>query len=233
MTVAIVGGTSGIGLACARLWKKQGSKVVIFGRDEERLNSALTELGAGVDGSCVDASDSSALDEALSVVEQLETLVVSVGAGAGAGTLDQLGFDGLVNGFEQKVWPVWNAVQCGRKYLSASGALVILGAARAHQAAADGVGLAAVHGSLAAMTPSLAKAMAPIRVNLVAPGVTDTPPWKGLGEDRKQAVFEHFSKLAPLERIGQPDEVAQAVVSIASNAFVTGQVLRVDGGLSL
>lgn len=233
MAVAIIGGTSGIGLACARLWKNRDSKVAIFGRNEERLNTALAELGPGVDGSCVDAADRSALDRALATVEEMETLVVSVGAGAGAGTLDQLGFDGLVTGFEQKVWPVWNAIQCGRNHLLASGALVILGAARAHQAAADGVGLAAVHGALAAMIPSLAKAMAPVRVNLVAPGVTDTPPWNGLGEERKQEVFDHFANLAPLKRVGQPNEIAQAVISIASNTYVTGQVLRVDGGLSL
>lgn len=233
MTIAIIGGTSGIGLACARLWMNGGSKVAIFGRNDERLNAALAALGPAADGRCVDASDHVALDKALSAVEELDTLVISVGAGAGAGTMDQLGFDGLANGFEQKVWPVWNAVQCGRRHLSASGTLVILGAARAHHAAADTVGLAAVHGALAAMIPSLAKALAPIRVNLVAPGVTDTPPWNGLGDERKMAVFDHFAKLAPLERVGQPDEVAQAVVSIASNKFVTGQVLRVDGGLSL
>jgi len=156
-----------------------------------------------------------------------------VGAGAGAGTLDQLDLDRLKLGFEQKVWPVWNVIQWARANLVANGALVILGAARAHHAAADGVGLAAVHGALAAMIPSLAKAMAPARVNLIAPGVTETPPWNRLGDDRKQAVFAHIASLAPLGRVGQPDDVAQAVKSIAENPYVTGQVLRVDGGLSL
>ncbi|SHK66148.1 NAD(P)-dependent dehydrogenase, short-chain alcohol dehydrogenase family [Shimia gijangensis] len=233
MTVAIIGGTSGIGLACAHLWRERGKQVAIFGRSEERLNSALAGLGSGAMGSRVDASDPSKLDETLSRVQDLQVLVISVGAGAGAGTLDQLGFDGLKKGFEQKVLPVWNSVQCGRKHLAMSGAMVILGAARAHHAAGDGVGLAAVHGAIASMIPSLAKAMAPIRVNLVAPGVTDTPPWNGLGDEKKQAVFDHFAKQAPLERVGQPEEIAQAIVSIASNTFTTGQVLRVDGGLSL
>ena len=63
--------------------------------------------------------------------------------------------------------------------------------------------------------------------------MTDTPPWAGFGDEKKAAIFEHFSKQTLVGRVGQPNEVASAIVSIATNPYITGQTLYVDGGLTL
>ncbi|MEO1641443.1 MAG: SDR family oxidoreductase [Pseudomonadota bacterium] len=232
MTTAIIGGTSGIGLETARQLQSSGQDVAVFGRSDKKLANAFETLGGNVPSAAVDAGDYAALRAALSAVPSLDAIIVSVGAGAGNGTLDSLGVDGLQAGFAAKVWPVWNAIQCAKDLLPPEGALTIIGAARAHYAAADAVGAAAVHGSLAAMIPSLAVALAPIRVNLVAPGITDTPPWNGFG-DKKAAVFASFAEKTLLGRVGQPAEVAHAIVALTTNGYATGQVIRIDGGLGL
>ena len=94
-------------------------------------------------------------------------------------------------------------------------------------------GLAAINGALESMVPPLASELAPLRVNAVSPGVIDTPWWDATPKEVKQSYFEQSAKTAPLGRVGAPEDVAKAIVSIAENSFITGTILEVDGGLHL
>jgi NAD(P)-dependent dehydrogenase (short-subunit alcohol dehydrogenase family) len=90
--------------------------------------------------------------------------------------------------------------------------------------------VALTNGAADFLTRSLALEMAPVRVNAISPGVVDTGIWDSLGEEGKAAYFEHFRTHNPARRIGQVDDIADAVVFAMTNPFLTGVTLRVDGG---
>ena|GEM_PF-1821373 len=94
-------------------------------------------------------------------------------------------------------------------------------------------GLAAINGALDAIVPPLAVELAPLRINAVSPGVIDTPWWDRIPEDQRRTLFEGIVSTTPAGRVGRPEDVAAAIVSLATNGFITGVVLDVQGGATL
>jgi len=92
-------------------------------------------------------------------------------------------------------------------------------------------GIGAINGMLLTVAPILAVELKPLRVNVVAPGVIDTPWWDFLPDEQRQAVFAEYAGKTPVGRIGRADDVASAIGFLVSNGFMTGQVLTCDGGL--
>jgi NAD(P)-dependent dehydrogenase (short-subunit alcohol dehydrogenase family) len=229
--VVILGGTSGIGLASAKAALEQGARVLIAGRDEQRLNAALEQLGDGAEGVSVDASDRAQLESFMADAGSFEHLVLALGGGAGGGPIASLELGELRAGFDGKFWPHMSALQLALPHIQPGGSVTFVSAASASAPFAGVAGLAAINGALEAMVPALAVELAPIRVNAVSPGVIDTPWWHGLPEAERAAVFAQYGSAAPVGRVGTAAEIGQAIVSVLANRFITGTVLTVDGGL--
>jgi NAD(P)-dependent dehydrogenase (short-subunit alcohol dehydrogenase family) len=225
----VVGGTSGIGLATAKLLAGRGAAVTILGRDQTKLDAALEEIGGRAKGEAVDAGDRPALDALFGRIAPVDHLVLAASGGAGAGPFGAVSAEALRRGFEAKFWVHWNAAQSALPYLAWNGSITFITAASSRLANPGTSGLAAINGALERMVPTLARELAPRRVNAVSPGVIDTAWWK----DKPAAMFETQSLRAPLARAGRAEEVADAVGFLVGNGFVTGVVLDVDGGLHL
>jgi NAD(P)-dependent dehydrogenase (short-subunit alcohol dehydrogenase family) len=114
--------------------------------------------------------------------------------------------------------------------LADDGAIVFVTAGSARAALPGTAGLAAINGALEAMVAPLAAELAPRRVNAVSPGVVDTPWWDAQGPGVREATFEAYATALPVGRIGRPDDVAAAIVALATNGYVTGSVLDCAGG---
>ena len=225
--VVILGGTSGIGLAAAKLFSARGAGVTIVGRDAEKLASALKEIGASAEGAAADAGDRAALDALFAKLPPVDHLVIAASGGKGAGPFAKLDGAELARGFQAKFWTHWNAAQAALPHVSPQGSITFVTAASSRLANPGTSGLAAINGAIERMTPTLARELAPLRVNAVSPGVIDTPWWA----DKPAGMFETASRKAPLARAGRADEVADAIVFLAGYRFITGSVLDVDGGL--
>ena len=88
----------------------------------------------------------------------------------------------------------------------------------------------AINAALEALARGLALELAPVRVNAVSPGLIETPLWSGLPEDKRVAMFKGAAERLPARRVGQPEDIARAVLFLATTPFATGSTVRVDGG---
>lgn len=225
----VIGGTSGIGLATAALLVNQEKAVTIVGRDQAKLDAAIDQLGQFTKGVIADAADRAALDVLFAKLAPIDHLVIAASGGAGAGPFESLHLDDLRHGFEAKFWVQLNVAQAALPSVAPNGSITFVTAASSRFANPGTAGLAAINGAIERMVATLARELAPLRVNAVSPGVTDTPWWA----DKPAALFDQESRKAPLGRAGRPEEVADAVLFLIGNQFITGVVLDVDGGLHL
>jgi NAD(P)-dependent dehydrogenase (short-subunit alcohol dehydrogenase family) len=227
--IVIVGGTSGIGLATAKLFVARRARVTIVGRDKEKLSAALPFLGSFGAGEAFDASDRMALDVFFNRIAPIDHLILAASAGSGAGPFVKAEAGALRRGFEGKFWVHWHAAQSALPHIGEGGSITFVTAASSRKAGPGTSGLAAINGALESLARTLARELAPLRVNAVSPGVIDSPWWA----DKPAGMFEAASRSAPLARPGGVDEVAEAIAFLVGNRFVTGVVLDVDGGLHL
>lgn len=235
----ITGGSSGIGLATARLFLAEGAKVAITGRDRDKLEATRRELGEGVVALVADAADPAATERAVNeAAKKLGGLdVVFANAGIAAGT--PLGGT-TAEVFEQvlriNLTGVFFTVQAALPHLRDGGAVVLNGSVHAVLGAPGYSAYAASKAGARALTRNLASELAPrrIRANIVVPGGTRTPIWDRTAPDAaaKEALEARIGGRTPLNRFATPEEIANAVLFLASDraSMITGTELVVDGG---
>ena len=235
-SVVVLGGNSGIGLAAARAFQAEGARVAITGRNE----ATLAEL-AGASGMLAVRSDMSsvaATRAALArIAEQLgsiEVLFVNAGVGGFAAVHEVTEeFWDSVHGVNLR--GAFFALQAALPHLRDGGSIVITGSIGAVLALPGNVVYAAAKSGLRAVARILAAELLPrrIRVNVVSPGPTETEIFKrGASPAQIEAVRSTLGGAVPMKRMGEPDEVARAVLFLASEeaSFINGVDLHVDGG---
>jgi NAD(P)-dependent dehydrogenase (short-subunit alcohol dehydrogenase family) len=231
--VAVLGAGTGIGLATARLLADRGAEVTVGGRDRGRLGSAVERLGSRARAVVVDAEDVGSLRGFFAEAGPISDLVVTVTRRGGAGPVEQLVESDLLGAFAGKTVAHLHAVAAALPTLAPDGSITLVTAASAQSAMPGTVGLAAVNGALEVAVRPLAAELAPRRVNAVSPGVIETEWWDELPQQARQEAFATFAARALVRRNGQPADVAQAIVALLENGFITGVVLPCDGGLRL
>ena len=231
--IIIVGGTSGVGLATAKSLVEANAEVVVTGRDEHKLENALTELGERASGGVFDATDAAQATAFFEKTGAFNHLILSASGAAGGGNFRELDLSELRRGFDAKFWAHATTAQAGLATLDKHGSIVFVTAISARTSQPGTAGLAAINGALESMIGALASELRPIRVNAVSPGVVDTPWWNKVSAQQKQALFEQLAAQVPVGRVGQPEDIAAAIVMLLSNGFMTGTILEVDGGWRL
>jgi NAD(P)-dependent dehydrogenase (short-subunit alcohol dehydrogenase family) len=231
-TALVVGGTSGIGLATARLLAARGTEVHVVGRTAARLD-ALAGTDPALHGHRADGGDRAAVAAVLADVGTVDQLVVTLSGSEGMGAVAELDQDVLRRAFDAKFWAHLTTVQATLPHLAPDGSITLLGAISARAAMAGTAGLAAINGAVEALVKPLAVELAPIRVNAVSPGVVDTAWWSGWPEEAREQSFAQFAKVLPVGRVATAEDVAEAVVLAATNPNLTGTVLETDGGARL
>jgi NAD(P)-dependent dehydrogenase (short-subunit alcohol dehydrogenase family) len=237
----ITGGNSGIGLATAKQFVNEGAYVFITGRRDPELAAAVKEIGRNVTGAQGDVSNLGDLDRLFAQIKHEKGKLDIVFANAGAATYAPFGkiteehYDSIFNiNVKGLLFTVQKALP-----LMPDGASIVLNASIV---ASKGLPANSVYSATKAAVRSFARTWTTdlkerrIRVNAVSPGPIDTPGLNdlvasaGAGEQRLKAL----SSSVPLGRLGTPDEIAKAVVFLASDdsSYITGTELFVDGGMA-
>jgi len=231
--VLIAGGSSGVGLSTAKLLIECGAAVVINGRDRSKLDSVQKQLGTQASVTAFDAANPEDRARALAEIGNFDHLVVALSGGKGAGPFAQVTQADLRSGFEAKFWPHFSLTQESLPYLNRPGSITLVSAISARAANPGTAGLSAINSAIEGLVKPLAVELRPRRVNAVSPGVIDTPWWNWMQGDQKQSAFAKFAAATPAGRVGKPEDIAQSIVFLIGNSFMTGCVLECDGGLRL
>ncbi len=228
---AIIGGSTGIGLATAQAVAEAGGRVAITGRSRDKLDRAAATIAGDVSTHAFDGRDGDAMATFFTEIGSLDHLVLTMSAGGGMAPLTELDDDRFRAVFDNKFWPYVSAVRHAMNVLRENGSVVMVTGAAARKAVPGAAGIAATNGALMAMLGPLTLEMAPRRINAVSPGVIDTPYWESVADDRRDALFEMAAHQLPVGRVGSPEEVAEAVVFAMTNRFTTGAIIDCDGGV--
>jgi NAD(P)-dependent dehydrogenase (short-subunit alcohol dehydrogenase family) len=240
----ITGGNSGIGLATARLFIAEGADVAISGRDQQTLDEAVAELGSKARGYRADvtvAKDRKRLFAELARdFGKLDIVFANAGISGRtpAGTTDEVIFERIVH---TNLNAAFFTVNSAALLMNDNGSIIFTGSVHNHIGQPGAAAYAATKGGLVAMARSIAADLAPrkIRVNVVAPGATTTPIWKRGARAHATAaesakLTDFFSSTVPLARWGEPEDVAKAVLFLASDdsSYINAVELMVDGGMT-
>jgi NAD(P)-dependent dehydrogenase (short-subunit alcohol dehydrogenase family) len=237
----ITGGNSGIGLATAKQFVNEGAYVFITGRRDSELAAAVKEIGRNVTGIQGDVSNLDDLDRLFAQIKGEKGKLDIVFANAGVAKFGPLGkiteelYDSTFNiNVKGLLFTVQKALP-----LMPDGASIILNASIV---ASKGLPINSVYSATKAAIRSFARTWTTdlkarrIRVNAVSPGAIDTPGLSGLlgSSEIGQQRLQMISSGVPLGRLGTPDEIAKAVVFLASDdaSYITGAELFVDGGFA-
>ena len=237
----VTGGTSGIGLATAQRFVAEGAHVFITGRRQSALDAAVNAIGPQATGIRADASSLVDLDRLFAQIQKDKGRLDVLFANAGGGMLAPLGaiteehFDKT---FDTNVKGVLFTVQKALPLMPAGSAIVL----NASTTSVKGTGAFSVYSATKAAVRNFARSWSidlrerQIRVNAISPGVVPTPGYDLLGLTEEQVQGFVASQVAniPLGRVGSTDEIAKAVVFLASDdsSFITGIELFVDGGMT-
>lgn len=231
--VLVLGGSSGIGLATAQAAAAEGASVVIVSSNQQRLDEALTQLPEGSTGYKVDLGNEDQIKELFVTLGKFDHLIYSAGENIRLGKLEDVQLEEGRAYFNIRYWGALMAVKYGTPYLNEGGSISLTsGIASARPGSGWGLS-ASICAAMEGFTRAMAIELAPIRVNIVSPGVVRTNLWSGMSESERNGMYEQVGSRLPVKRVGEASDVARTFVYLMQQQFVTGQTLIVDGGTVL
>jgi NAD(P)-dependent dehydrogenase (short-subunit alcohol dehydrogenase family) len=228
-TVVVLGGSAGIGLETARLARAEGAEVVITGRNAERLESAASDVGAARTAA-FDASDPEAIERFFDEQPgQIDHVMVTAGAPS-YGPLLEMELDEAREAISEHLIQTAVVARNAVGKVRPGGALLFIGGTGGRRAGIGFWAIGAVTAAMPALVANLALELAPIRVNLIAPGFVDTPLSARLLGDDLEARRQELREKLPIGRVVGPEDVAALAVHLMTNTALTGATYDIDGG---
>jgi NAD(P)-dependent dehydrogenase (short-subunit alcohol dehydrogenase family) len=241
--IVIIGGSSGFGLATAKKAVAAGAEVVIASNAPAGLESAKAELGGKVRAFFVDVASDDSLKELFEQIGPFDHLVTSIADHLVVPNPDGTFTEGAYGpfleknaplakrAFEVKFWGQYRAAYYAAPKLREGGSITFFSGCLAGKPERGAVIMGTVNSAVEGL--GRAVELSPIRVNVVSPGLADTPLHAVWSQEKRDAVYGALAASLPAKRIGNAEDMAQAVMYLMSNRFTTGSVLHPDGGTTL
>src|SRR6476661_6097045 len=223
--VVVVGGSSGIGLSTAELAKREGADVIIASRNAARLDPIAERLNAIAIPT--DVTDDQSVANLFKRSGPVDHVVVTA-AQLRTGPFKTVAMEDVRATLEAKLWGAWRVARAAE--IRAGGSLTLVSgflSVRPRPAAAI---VGAVNGALESLGRSLALELAPVRVNVVSPGIIDTPIRAAMPEAARNEMLAKAAAALPVGRVGVGDDIARQILTFMTVGFATGSIVYLDGG---
>jgi NAD(P)-dependent dehydrogenase (short-subunit alcohol dehydrogenase family) len=226
--VLVVGGSSGVGFAVARLAAEAGARVIIATSNAQRVAAAVERL-PGAEGLVLDVRDAADVARAAKAVGALDHLVYTAGDWGAfrGGALSEMDLDQARGRLEVRFWGALRVIQAVSPGMSPDGSITVTSGLLAHRPRKGNLLATAGGGALEHLTRALAVDLAPLRVNCVCLGLIATEVVDAM---MTAEMAQGWTARQPLPRAGDPAEAAETYVHLMRATYTTGQVLHVDGG---
>ena len=231
-SLVIVGASSGIGRAIAVRASREGAITHLLGRSAERLEPVQAELASASHVHAVDMLDDTSLEAAFERIGAFDGLTLTAVADE---TKLMVPVRDMSNGTArrgmEKFWGTFNVCRAAARRIRADGAMVVTSSAGAVRPSRSGASVMnAASAAVTAFARALALEIAPVRVNIVSPGVVGSGVWNA---SEREGLERWARNELPVGRLGTPDDLAGAYLALLTNEYMTGSVVDVDGGLLL
>ncbi|WP_285114374.1 SDR family oxidoreductase [Leifsonia sp. fls2-241-R2A-40a] len=231
--VVVIGGTSGIGLATAHAAVDAGAEVIVASSRQSSIDAALGELSAGTTGRTVDVLDSADVQTFFAEVGPFDHLAYTAGEPLSLLPVDGLDIDRARGFFQVRFFGALNSVSAAAEYIRPGGSITLTsGSARTRPGSGWAVA-SSLCGATTSLAGALAVELAPVRVNVVEPGIVRSPLWSGMSAEDQQAMYQQQAEILPVGRVGEVHDIAHAFLYSMTQSFMTGTSIPVDGGALL
>lgn len=228
--IIILGGTSGIGLAVARGATAQGASVLVASSRQASVDQALAALPPGAEGATVDLCDEAAVAAFFDKAGPFDHLVYTAGESLNLNLLAQTDVALARRFFELRYWGALTAAKHAAPHVRKGGSIVFTSGLAAHKPHPGWAVASSICGAMEALTRALAVELAPLRVNIVCPGVVRTPLWREMDEEAREALYRGQADRLLVGHVAEPEEAAEAYLYLMGQTYGTGQTLVLDGG---
>lgn len=231
--VVILGGSSGLGLATAKAAAAEGANVVIVSSNAARVQHAVSELPGNGLGVQADLSDEVSIKRVFEEIGTLDHLVFTAGESLLLSKIADTEVAVARAFFNLRYWGAFMAVKYAASRISAGGSIVLTGGiVSARPNAGWSIG-ASICAAMDGFTRAMAVELAPVRVNLVSPGVIRTNLWSSMDAADRDAFYDQVASTLPVRHVGEAEQLAQTYIYLMKQPFATGQILVTDGGAAL
>lgn len=228
--VVVIGGASGVGFAVAAAALEAGAQVVVGSSQTPRIEAAAEKLGRGAVGCTVDVKDEASVAAFFEAAGPFHHLVFTAGDwGHMFGATRELDIEASKARLEVRFWGAARAAKHALRQIAKDGSITLTGGMLAHRPMPGAPLTTASAHSTEGLAMGLARDLAPIRVNAVCLGLIMSEQVQSMGE----AMVKAYTTNLPLPRAGAVEEAAEAYLYLMRATYVTGQIVRVDGGASL
>jgi NAD(P)-dependent dehydrogenase (short-subunit alcohol dehydrogenase family) len=231
-TLVVIGGSAGIGLETARRARAEGAKLILTGRNPERLQRAASELDA-LTTAAFDATDPASLERFFQGLPTTIDHVMVTAGGPYYARLADLDRERAHRNFDEHLWLPIAVAQHAVGRVRPGGTLLFMGGIGGRRRGPGLSLIAAGTAALPALIANLALELAPVRVNLIAAGFVDTPLSASLLGDELEDRRNQLRATLPIRRVVGPADVAALAVHLMTNTALTGATYDVDGGQQL
>ena len=231
--VIILGGSAGIGLATAMAASQEGAEVVIVSSNQQRIDKALEQLPKGNQGFAVNLTDEQQVQQLFAQIGPFDHLVYTAGENLVIKALQDLSIDEAKGFFELRYWGAVTAVKYAAPHIKAGGSIVLTGGAASVRPGKGWSLGASICAGMEGFTRAMAVELAPLRVNLVAPGVVKTDLWSDMAEADRNAMYEQIGNNLPVKFAAEAADIATTYIYLMRQQYSTGQVIITDGGYVL